>query len=170
MADDSISELTQERVRALLSYDPKTGIFRWLVTNSPRAQAGSVAGYEDDRGYIWIGIDGVVYLAHRVAWLWIKGVMPVEIDHRDTIKSNNRWRNLRDATRAQNIVNAGAKADSMTKHRGVTFIKGHKLRPYHAYCYFNGKKHSFGYHATLEDADAARLAGAKALYGEFARG
>ena len=169
MAGAKIAEhpLTQQRVRELLWYDRETGLFTWLVATSNRV--GATAGYQDKRGYIWIGIDGVVYLAHRVAWLWMTGEMPVEIDHHDTDKGNNRWRNLREATRGQNNVNAGALGTSHTGVRGVTFIPKHTDHPFHAYAYRDGRRYSFGYYATLAEAASARLSGAKDVHGEFAR-
>jgi hypothetical protein len=162
-------EPTQARVKELFNYDQETGLFTWRVSRSNRASVGAIAGYKCDRGYIWIGVDRVVYLAHRLAWLWMEGEMPVEIDHEDTIKSNNRWDNLRKATRGQNNVNADAHKNSMTGVKGVTFIHENKDRPYHAYAYRDGVRYSFGYHATLEAAHAARFAGAKTVHGEFAR-
>ena len=86
------------RLRELLSYDPDTGLFRWSK-NKGSKDAGELAGCVSPKGYILIGIDGCLYLAHRLAWLYVHGEFPEkDIDHRDQDKSNNRICNLRLAT------------------------------------------------------------------------
>ncbi|RUS60841.1 hypothetical protein EGN72_06530 [Pseudorhodobacter sp. E13] len=91
--------LTQKRLRAVLKYDPKTGIFTW--TRDPKK--GTVAGtLHDDRGFLKVSIDGRRYLMHRLAWLWMTGAMPeTNIKHIDGDRRNNRWCNLRSSDRMQ---------------------------------------------------------------------
>ncbi len=57
--------LTAQRLREVLNYDPKTGVFTWIkdAGGGERIKAGSVAGWEDKRGYINIGVDGYKYRA-----------------------------------------------------------------------------------------------------------
>lgn len=68
--------LTAERLRSLLRYDPDTGTFVWAARTSNRIKIGDVAGRPHNRGYVAIGVDGRVYLAHRLAWLWVTGNWP----------------------------------------------------------------------------------------------
>lgn len=110
-------KMTAELVRQLLAYDPDTGVLTWRVHRG-RATAGSIAGSKDEKGYIRVDIDGVRYRAHRVIWLYMAGEWPPRgIDHRDTDPSNNKWDNLRLATKAQNAANYMRKSGS----RGVSF-------------------------------------------------
>jgi hypothetical protein len=98
--------LSQDKVRHLLHYDPLTGIFTRLVRTSRRIKVGDVAGSKNGGGYVQIRIDGVLRQAHRLAWLYMTGENPIgEIDHKNTIPSDNRWENLRDATRKVNMQN-----------------------------------------------------------------
>jgi hypothetical protein len=66
-----------EFVREVLDYDPQTGIFRWKERKEvPKfwntKYAGKIAGSLDD-GYINIGINRMIYKAHRLAWFYVYG-------------------------------------------------------------------------------------------------
>lgn len=84
---------------------------------------GEIAGY-DAGGYRNIRIDGRAYRVHRLAWLWMTGEWPdPECDHINTVKNDNRWFNLRKATRGQNAANRNANSTSWTGQKGVTWDK-----------------------------------------------
>jgi hypothetical protein len=157
--------LTAARLREVLSYDPETGVFtrRHTTGRCGRWKAGSVAGSKHAKGYWAIRIDGRLYLAQRLAWLYVHGRWPVgDTDHRDRDKLNNAIANLREATRAQNMANAGAYVTNTLGVRGVDFMpKKGKFR-----ARFN--RVHLGLFETLEAAKAARLAAALAAHGEFA--
>ena len=91
--------LTQKRLRSVLRYEPQTGIFTW--TRGQRK--GKVAGTTHDaRGFLKVAIDGKRYLLHRLAWLWMTGLMPRwNVEHIDGNHANNRWSNLREGDRIQ---------------------------------------------------------------------
>jgi hypothetical protein len=89
------------RVRELLDYWPETGIFTWRVdrrggNGGILKKAGTVAGtFSKTHRYLIIQVDGRLYGAHRLAWLWMTSEWPAhQIDHKDTDRSNNRWNNL----------------------------------------------------------------------------
>jgi hypothetical protein len=98
--------LTHDRLRELLSYDPETGGFVWLQTVG-RAVAGTPACPSKSRdGYARICIGRRMYAQHRLAWFYVNGQWPEgEIDHRDRDRTNNRFGNLRLASRKQNAEN-----------------------------------------------------------------
>ena len=91
--------LTQKRLREVLNYDPSTGIF----TFAKGRRKGDVAGTQHDvRGFMKVAIDGERHLLHRLAWLWMTGMMPRwNIEHCDRDRTNNRWSNLREGVRGQ---------------------------------------------------------------------
>ena len=107
MALIEIRPLTAEWLRAVLDYDPKTGLFHWRIDRGGRkARIGALAGSFDATGYIQIMIDGKNYKAHRLAWLYVTGNWPIgDIDHLNGERANNRWSNLREATKSINQQN-----------------------------------------------------------------
>lgn len=116
--------ITQERLKDLLNYNPNTGIFVWRVTAGKRGAKGNIAGYVTSHGYISISVDNKEYRAHRLAWLYVYGVWPVEIDHDDRNKSNNSINNLVNGTRQDNMKNMPMRSDNTSGITGVCWDKG----------------------------------------------
>lgn len=155
-------ELTQERLKELLSYDPLTGVFLWRVSLRGRfARAGSVAGYPDQKdGYTLLCVDQKQCRAHRLAWFYMTGEWPAhQIDHIDLDKANNRFENLREATHKQNSHNR--------PKRGYTFDK--RRSAFVAQIRIDGKHKHLGQFKTAAEAAAAYNAAAQIYHGEFAR-
>jgi hypothetical protein len=101
-----MTELTQERLKELLHYDPETGIFTNLTQRGGHAKKGAVAGTKNSIGYVCIRIDYDQYRAHRLAWLYVYGEFPEKfIDHMNEIRDDNRIINLRLATHQENLHN-----------------------------------------------------------------
>jgi hypothetical protein len=104
--------LNQERLKKLLRYDAGEGVFKWNRSKG-RARAGNVAGCADTYGYIVIRIDGCLYKAHRLAWLYVHGRWPDGlIDHINRNPSDNRIENLREASQSENTHNANRQSKS----------------------------------------------------------
>lgn len=121
-----MDELTAERLRELLDYDPLTGIFKWKKRTGSRSVVGAVAGNSSRAGYVDMKVDGERNYAHRLAWLYVHGIRPEGvIDHMNGIRSDNRIANLRDVSlsvNAQNSIN-GHKDSKYSQLLGVTFCK-----------------------------------------------
>jgi hypothetical protein len=146
-----------ERVRELLDYDPETGVLRWRAT-------GKEAGYVHPSGYRIVKIDGICTGSHRLAWCWMTGAYPQEeLDHINIDKADNRWRNLREATRVQNCNNRPLRRDNALGIKGVR-REGSGFR---ARITTNGKLRSLGTFATEAEAAAAYCRAAQELHGEF---
>ena len=156
--------LTAERLREVLSFDPESGVFTWRVSNGRRAVAGREAGFVHSKGYRRIRIDGALYEAHRLAFLFMTGAWPTQgIDHRDGDPSNNAWSNLREATPSQNRANSRPQCSALPK--GVSW-NGSGFR---ARISANGDRVHLGTYATPAEAALVYKAAAKDLHGEFAR-
>lgn len=159
---------TAEELRAVLTYDQFSGIFTWLVTNSNRAVAGKSAGGLNPDGYITIRVNRIGVPAHRLAWCWMTGEWPeMQIDHKDGIRSNNRWLNLRLATTEQNLHNSRPYPNSLSPLKGVTHDKAKGKWMARIRC--NYKRLYLGRFDTAEEAHDAYASKATELYGEFAR-
>jgi HNH endonuclease/AP2 domain len=160
--------LTQQELKSVLHYDEETGLWTWLQSTSFRVRVGAAAGYRRSDGYLCIRLNTKLYLAHRLAWLYVRGHWPTaNIDHVDGDKSNTRFGNLRSATQAQNTYNQRLKAKNTSGFKGAHWdISRNK---WVAYITANRKRKHLGYFATAEDAHQAYCAAAKSLHGEFAR-
>lgn len=113
-------ELTQKQLKKLLRYNPLTGLFTNRITRNSRAIKGSVAGYTTRKGYVVIGIEGLSFMAHILAWLYMTGVWPKEeVDHKDRDSVNNAWKNLREATPSQNNSNRNTPSNNTSGYAGV---------------------------------------------------
>ena len=93
----------------LLSYDSANGAFVWKHNMRGPVKAGDPAGFVRQNGdymFACIKVDGRIYRAHRLAWLYVTGEFPDnEIDHINGNPMDNRIENLRDATRMSNAQN-----------------------------------------------------------------
>lgn len=165
--NDTKGNLTHERLKYVINYDPTTGIFTWARKRTNRIKKGAVAGSMQG-GYVTIYIDGHHYLAHRLAWFYYFGEWPSKfIDHANTIKTDNRIDNLREATHAENQWNISLLPRNKSGFKGVSWYKKHG-RWKASYCKNNKPQH-IGYYDTPEEASAAYLAVVKAERGEFHR-
>jgi hypothetical protein len=151
-AEDSISH---ERLKQVLSYDPDTGLFTWLVQLSPKAPAGTIAGCMHHTGYIQIRLYGLIYRAHRLAWFYMTGQWPENnIDHKNITRHDNRWDNLREATPVINGHN-----QHLNGRKSTTGLLGVKTQhgKFQAHIKAGGKNIHLGTFSSAESAQAAYL-------------
>lgn len=164
--------ITQTKLKSELSYDPDTGVFRWVRSKSGRRTqiAGCVIRERNDNAYVRICIDYKQYPAHRLAWLYMTGKpWPDMMDHINGDGTDNRWSNLRPCNGTQNNANRNplSRRDlpkGVTKRPART---GGKL--YRANICIKGQRQLLGYFHTAEEASAAYQSAAKKVFGEFAR-
>lgn len=150
------NDITQERLKLLLSYDKDTGVFYWNVSAANNSiKIGSVAGSLTKNGYIGIGIEKQQYYAHRLAWLYVHGVLPNDqIDHINRDRADNRIVNLRSVSNQANAQNQGLRKGSLSGYRGVNWYK--RGGKWQARIHHNNKTMHVGYYDNLQDAKLAR--------------
>jgi len=144
--------LTQERLKTLLEYCPDTGEFLWR-TQKGRCKSGARAGATDTYGYRVIRLDGILYKAHRLAWLYAYGCWPDGLlDHINRNPSDNRLANLREATQSENMHNAKRRSRS-----GVPGVRWREERGrWVAQIRIGYRTHVLGSFVSKDEAIAAR--------------
>lgn len=135
--------------------------------------AGMAAGSVNMNGYLLVGIkvDGkktsALFYAQRIIWKWMTGNEPVDqIDHIDGDKLNNRWSNLRAASRRQNLYNSKLRKDNPSGAKGVgQAVNGKWI----ARITVNGEQRYLGRYSTFEQAAETVQQARISLHGEFGR-
>lgn len=155
-----------EYLRDFFAYDPQTGVLSWRKRPHARSlrQAGDPAGTLLGSGYVQVNLKGVFMLVHRIAWKLHTGCEPpLEIDHENRDKADNRWANLRKAEPWQNRVNRRAK----NEHPGVHYIAAR--RKFGAQMRVAKKYLWLGSFATAEEACKVRREAAALHHAEFSQ-
>lgn len=159
--------ITQEYLKSILHYELETGIWTWIASR-PKINIGDIAGGLTELGYVKIKIDGRKYLAHRLAHFYMTGEWPeFEIDHEDLNRSNNKWKNIRNATRTQNFANQRKYSNNKSGIKGVCWDKD--ANKWLAQIQVNKKKIKLGRYINIEDAKEAYVRAANWYFGKFAR-
>lgn len=94
-----------EVLRKVLTYNPDTGELRWS-DNAPRNR-GKVAGRVSVNGYREVRLCGCYYRGSRVAYAMHYGAdpYPLQIDHINRVRDDDRINNLRVCTPTENCAN-----------------------------------------------------------------
>lgn len=87
----------------------------------------------------------------------------INTDHKDRVRDNNTWNNLREATDTQNNVNIIVRKNNKLGIKGVCAFKGR----FRAYIKINRQSKIIGLYNTKEEAELAYKIKAKELHGEF---
>ena len=154
----------QQELKELFVYHPDSG---WFTNKSSRgrAKSGARAGAETGHGYRRIIIDYVKHYEHHLAWLYVYGEYPDEVDHVNGVRNDNRIVNLRLCTRSQNNFNTQS-------YTGTAGLSGAYLdkrsRQWYSKIQFGGQQKFLGIFPSPEDAHQAYLKALDEVAGEFA--
>lgn len=158
--------LTQKRLKEVLDYNEKTGVFTWLVATNGRRRVGERAGNLRPDGYVQIKVDKIMHRAHRLAWLCMTGEWPLEeqIDHRHGVRSDNRWSNLRELSRSHNNQNQRV-AQRNNKSSGLLGVSQRNAgQGFQARIRFQNREKRIGTFPTAELAHQAYLTAKRQLH------
>ncbi len=159
--------IKHEELLKLLSYNKDTGVFIWKEKPCRNIKIGDVAGCVDTQGYISIGVRGVKYKAHRLAWFYVNGVHPVVIDHINGDKKDNRICNLRSCTQSENLLNQSIRVNNSSGAKGVSWHK--QSRSWKVTIPINRKAVCLGYFKDLELSTLIAEEARDKFHGEFCR-
>lgn len=164
--------ITADQARALLAYEPETGVLSWRVKMSRRVLAGDRAGWFAKRPngsvYRQVEVPGQVLWEHRLIWLIVAGEWPSAlVDHINRDGSDNRWINLRLASAQQSCFNTSNRSDNKSGFVGVHWHAGAKK--WRSQITISGKCKHLGFFDTPEAAHEAYRSAARLSHGTFVR-
>lgn len=128
---------SKEALDKLLRYEPLTGLLFWrkrtedtFVNIGSHTLAHTCAKWNGrfadkealtkvNLGYRCGRLKRDYVMAHRVIWKMVTDVDPIEVDHIDGNRSNNRWENLRNVTVSENHRNTARRSDNKSGVVGV---------------------------------------------------
>ena len=146
--------MTQSELKKWLQYDPDTGVFVWKMRPGYRVRVGDVAGCNKGNGYLQIQVGRQKHLAHRLAWLYMHGEWPEQIDHINHVRDDNRICNLRAADHATNNKNRSLNKNNTSGTSGVDWK--HLAGKWRVRIKVQNKYKHVGYFANKQDAIEAR--------------
>lgn len=164
-------------LRECFDYDPDVGLLIWRERPSHHfpsirlwrtvnaIQPGKVAGAKG-KYHLAVSINDKLFLVHRIIWKMQTGAEPPpELDHKDRDGFNNKWGNLREASRSQNMSNTRTRTDSSSGLKGA--MADRRRGGFKAEIRINGKSKYLGAFKTKEEAHAAYCEAAQELRGQF---
>jgi hypothetical protein len=167
------NEISAETLREAAAYDPMTGLFFWRDRPQHHFKCeGHWRGWHKVKKqgpfgcksgrYLRTNMAGVGYLLHRLAFLYMTGMMPDEVDHENQVKTDNRWDNLQATTSLGNQRNQPL---SRSNTSGVCGVSLHKATgKWTSYISIKKKRVTLGLFADRLEAICARKS-AEVKYG-----
>lgn len=168
--------MDQKTLKLIVKYNPETGVFNWLhrsaKTHSLFMRINSAHSLEHStnlwnsrnatkiigsksHGYMEVRIAEKLYKLHSLAWLYMHGEYPEQIDHINGIRSDNRISNLRPCKQDKNCKNSARRSDNTSGFTGVYFFKS--LNKWAAKIVSEGRQIHVGCFDTPAQANAARI-------------
>jgi len=146
------TETKQEKLKRLTIYYPETGVFFDRETG---VLIGSL-NTSENQGYWSMSIKGIRGNRSRLAWIYMEGFDPkgYDVDHKNRIRFDDKWENLRLATRQCNSRNCNLKKANKSGITGVFWFK--RDRKWTAQIFINYKAKHLGYFDTKIEAAKAR--------------
>lgn len=156
--------LTAESAKENFQYEEVTGrLFRKMRDGTYKE-----TGTERSDGHRIIGYNHKNYRTTFVIWLLKYGRPPIGlVEHENTIASDDRLSNLREATQSQNMANISVTKRSKSGVKGVVLDK--VRNKWAVYIGKDYKTYNIGRFDTLDEAIEARVKAHQEMFGIFSR-
>lgn len=164
-----IENIDPSMAREYFSYDAKSGELRWRKTDNRKIAIGALAGCPEPSagGRIKVGFRYRKIRAHIIIWAYQMGKWPTkEVDHINHDPSDNRWSNLREATKAENMWNMRTPKRNKSGSKGVFYDRRYR-HPWLAKIRANNKIYTIGRFDTKKAATDAYQKASRKLHGKF---
>ena len=152
-----------DKVRSQVFYDPDLGVFTYLKSAGCRKKGSEVGWVDGSNGikYKITKINKKKVRLHRLAFFYMTGRWPNQIDHINGDGLDNRWCNLREVRGSENNKNTKLLKNNVTGLHGVHWYKGKK---WVATISSEKKQMHLGYYHDFFEACCARKS-AELVYG-----
>ena len=151
--------MKQKKLQKLVHYNQHTGVLTARKKLGNRI-VGSILGSHTMNGYRAVSIKKKHFLVHRLAFLYMTGEMPEQVDHMNQVRDDNRWINLQASTNKQNSRNHTLRSTNTSGWTGVNW--GTRENKWRARIMVDGGEIYLGTFHNIEDAiEARRLANIK---------
>ncbi len=149
--------ITQSELKSIVHYSPNTGLFHRYMKKESRPP-----GNVNSHGYLRLFIrgHGILY-CHRLAFLYVTGDIPQEVDHINGVRDDNKWNNLRASNHTINARNTSLSRRNKSGFSGVIYDK--ERNKWRAQIGNKYGKSFIGRYETKEEAIVARKAKEKEL-------
>lgn len=157
--------ITYSEIASQFDYDSESGLIRRKTKKGLSLDEWPIVGSLRSDGYVVVAFTSKRLLVHRVAWVLMTGEWPMLfIDHKNGIKNDNRWLNLREANHSENAANSKLKSTNKSGFKGVSQkVNGKWI----AQIKKNGKTRHIGTFDNPLDASLAYKAKASSTHKEF---
>ena len=147
-------DLTREMLKKDLDYNKKTGHFKWVKAKSGRMMEYH-AGTITTANSLVICLNGVTFMASRLAFLYVTGSFPEGVvRHKNGNNSDNRWKNLEEIEIKDVLKSRCVGSNNSSGYTGVYHLKdSDKIR---ASITVEGKRVELGMFDCLKSAVKAR--------------
>jgi hypothetical protein len=128
---------------------------------------GRIAGTLHPKGYKTVFVCGKAYLLHRLIFLYHYGYLPLQVDHIDTNKANNKIENLRESSESQNRCNSQMQQNNTSGYKNISWDKSRNK--WHVAVALGGKTVFSKRFNDLDEAIVAAREARQKYHGVFAR-
>src|SRR6201996_5004855 len=145
-----------DELNRVFRYDANADELYWrIVPEVPARVRGKRAlTAKSGSGYLFGSFRGQHMQRHRVIWKLATGLEPLEIDHIDGDRTNNRVSNLRSVTHVENCRARGRYATNTSGITGVSWNA--RENKWLAYIHVDGRMKNLGLFGSKEAAATAR--------------